>query len=76
MHESTADHPEGGGEAASDEHRFLLLRDLLEEFPFFPMNVDPKNARNVEPVLEIIREYQKVLRMEIVRNRSIRRVCQ
>ena len=38
----------------------MLLRDLFEEYPFFPMNIDPKNARNVEPILEIIREYKKV----------------
>jgi len=43
----------------SDEHRYVLLRDLFEEYPFFPMNIDPKNARNVEPILEIIREYKK-----------------
>jgi len=52
-------HLSGCGDVISDEHRYVLLRDLFQEYPFFPMNIDPKNATNVEPVLEIIREFKK-----------------
>jgi len=43
----------------SIEHTYMLLRDLFEEYPSFPVNLDPKHERNVEPILEVIREYKK-----------------
>jgi len=48
-----------GQDSKSIEHSYTLLRDLFEEYPFFPVNLDPKNAKNVGPVLEIIRHYNK-----------------
>jgi len=48
-----------GGKNDHEEFRYLLLKDLFEEFPSFPMNIDPKHERNVEPILKVIREYKR-----------------